>query len=118
MRIIATIFFTLSLIGCTNSPSVQYESHTETKFQPTQEIQVFDVAPKDREYQELGQLKAGCLVTMKKSRWFHHKEDAYEAMKEKARQIGANAIYTRKVSKSRKGVTYYTTVAIRYVTPE
>lgn len=71
------LFFLTIFISCS---SVDYLRYTDQTFEPTKEVEIFQTKPPEKDYIELGILsvEAG--------------DDAIIDLKNKAREIGANAI--------------------------
>lgn len=88
MKIINTVIFisVLFLFGC--SPSVDFMRYTEEVYQPTSSVEVLRSRPVEKEYLELGELS----IRIKKGLLFNNQEEAVFKLKEKAKEIGANAI--------------------------
>ncbi len=82
MKILIIIIAALLLCGC--SPSVNFMKYTENTYPPTNSVEVLRNKPVSQEYTELGELS----LKIKKS----NEEEAVLKLKEKAKEIGADAI--------------------------
>jgi hypothetical protein len=78
------ILSTALLIFSACAPSARFGRYTETTYQPTAEVEVFRSKPPGRPYTELGEIR----LRIKKS----NEDDAIFVLKEKAREIGADAV--------------------------
>ena len=72
--------------GC--GPSVTFIKYTENNFNPTTSVDVIRIKPIDRKFTELGEL----LVRITKDIILNNEEEAVLQLKEKAKEIGADAI--------------------------
>jgi hypothetical protein len=88
MRSLAAIVITvLALIACAatpTAPTARFTRYTNADYPPTTEIEVLRTKPADRLYIELGEIS----LRLTKS----NESDAILMLKEKAKEIGANAI--------------------------
>ncbi len=69
------------------SPSVNFMKYTEDSYQPTTSVEVLRNKPVEKEFVELGELS----LRIKKG-LFSNQEEAVLQLKEKAKEIGADAI--------------------------
>jgi len=76
------IFSSILFSGC--SPSVNFMKYIEDTYPPTNSVEVLRKKPVEKEYIELGEL----TLKIKKS----NQEEAVLQLKEKAKEIGADAI--------------------------
>jgi len=83
--ILIIIFSTIFFSGC--SPSVNFMKYSEDNYQPTNSVEVLRNKPIEKEFVELGELS----LQIKKG-IFSNKEEAVLKLKEKAKEIGADAI--------------------------
>jgi len=79
------IFSTIFFSGC--SPSVNFMKYSEDNYQPTNSVEVLRNKPIEKEFVELGELS----LQIKKG-IFSNQEEAVLKLKEKAKEIGADAI--------------------------
>ena len=102
------------LVGCTST--VKYMTYTDQKYPPSTIVEVLRIKPISREFIELGELK------LRINKW--NEETAVLSLKEKARNIGADAIVILEVSlggavavpiRTGQG-TMYSVVNKRYIT--
>jgi len=82
MKYLIIFFIALSYYGC--SPSVNFMRYSDDAYPPTNSIEVLRNKPAEKEYVELGELS----LRIKKS----NQEEAVIQLKEKAKEIGADAI--------------------------
>jgi|SRR5690554_2977710 len=76
---------TVFLISC--SPSVNFMKYSEDNYPPTNSVEVLRSKPVEKEFIELGELS----LQVKKG-IFSNQEEAVLKLKEKAKEIGADAI--------------------------
>lgn len=113
MKIINTALFFISILflfGC--SPSVNVMKYTEEVYQPTSSVEVLRSKPVEKEYLELGELS----LRIKKGLIFNNQEEAVFKLKDKAKEIGADAIII--LGEETEGATIIdddTVVAKRYL---
>ena len=81
-NLITIIFVTLLFLSC--SPSVNFMKYIEDNYPPTNSVEVLRKKPVEKEFVELGELS----LRIKKS----NQEEAVLFLKEKAKEIGADAI--------------------------
>ena len=74
----------LSLVLCACAPSARFARYTEVSYPPTSDVEVLRTKPADRPYVELGEIR----LRIKKS----NEDDAILVLKEKAKEVGADAI--------------------------
>lgn len=79
------VFLTILLSGC--SPSVNFMKYSDDNYPPTNSVEVLRKKPVEKEYLELGELS----IQVKKG-IFSNQEEVVLKLKEKAKQIGADAI--------------------------
>ncbi len=84
VRSLLLIGIILGLAACAPSSSVRFARYTEASYSPTADVEVLRTKPADRPYVELGELR----LRVKKS----NEDDAILSLKQKAREIGADAI--------------------------
>lgn len=78
-------FVILTIYGC--SPSVNFMRYNDSNYSPTNSVEVIRQKPIDKEFIELGELS----IRVKKG-IFSNQEDVILKLKEKAKEIGADAI--------------------------
>jgi hypothetical protein len=83
-RLVPMMFSVIMLVACASTPTVSFMRYTEQAYPATQSVEVLRTKPVDRAYVELGELS----VRVKKST----EESAVLFLKEKAREVGADAI--------------------------
>lgn len=81
-RLIVFVITAVLLTGC--AQPIKFARYTETTYPPTTEVEVLRTKPADRAYVELGEIR----LRLKRS----NEEDAILLIKQKAREVGANAI--------------------------
>ena len=79
------IFSTILLSGC--SPSVNFMKYSDDNYPPTNSVEVLRNKPVEKEFTELGELS----IQVKKG-IFSNQEEVVLKLKEKAKEIGADAI--------------------------
>jgi hypothetical protein len=73
------------LVACApTAPTARFARYTDSSFPSTTEIEVLRTKPADRPYIELGEIR----LQLKKS----NEDDAILVLKEKAKEVGADAI--------------------------
>lgn len=70
------------LVAC--APTTRFARYTDVTYPPTTEVEVLRTQPADRPYVELGEIR----LRLKRS----NEDDAILILKEKAREVGADAI--------------------------
>jgi hypothetical protein len=70
--------------ACVSTPTAKFARYTDTTYPPTTEVEVLRTKPVDRPFVELGEIR----LQLKKS----NENDAILILRDKAREIGANAI--------------------------
>lgn len=84
--IISVIMFLIMIIsGC--SPSVNFMKYNDDNYPPTNSVEVLRNKPVEKEFTELGELS----IQVKKG-IFSNQEEVVLKLKEKAKEIGADAI--------------------------
>jgi len=83
-KIAGVLIIAALLLGCATSPQVKVMRYTTEIFQPTSRIEVLHTKPVGRDYIEIGEIS----IRLKKST----EENAVVYLKEKARELGADAI--------------------------
>lgn len=82
IRLIVLAATLVILVAC--APATRFARYTEAKYPPTTEVEVLRTKPADRAYVELGEIR----LRLKNS----NEDDAILILKEKAREVGADAI--------------------------
>lgn len=85
IKIILLFFVTLTIYGC--SPSVNFMKYSEDDYPATNSVEVLRNKPVEKEYVELGELS----LRVKKG-LFSNQDEVVLKLKEKAKEIGADAI--------------------------
>lgn len=70
------------LVAC--APATRFARYTDVTYPPTTEVEVLRTKPIDRPYEELGEIR----LRLKRS----NEDDAVLILKEKAQEVGADAI--------------------------
>ena len=109
--------FIVILILCHFScaPGVSFIKYTDAKYSPTTSIQVFRKSTIERKFIELGELSVRIL----NDSFSNNEEKAFVSIKEKAEEIGADAIIiigTEKITVFKNDEQrYLKAVAIKYI---
>jgi len=85
MKFMLIYFLVLTILGC--SPSVDFMKYSEDIHPPSDSVEVLRNKPIEKEFVELGELS----IQIKKG-IFSNQEGAVLKLKEKAKEIGADAI--------------------------
>lgn len=81
-RIAIMIFTLIFLLSC--SQSVKFMKYSEVYYSPTKSVEVIRYKPSEKEFIEIGELSLRIIK--------NNQEDAVLLLKEKAKEIGADAI--------------------------
>jgi hypothetical protein len=85
VKTIKILFVLIFIFGC--SPSVNFMKYSEDNYPPTNSIEVLRNKPVEKEFLEIGELSLQINKGI-----FSNQEEAVLKLKEKAKEIGADAI--------------------------
>ena len=83
-RLVVLAAILVLLVACAPAPAARFTRYTETTYPSTREVEVFRTKPADRPYVELGEIR----LRLQKG----NENDAILLLKEKVREVGADAI--------------------------